>query len=160
MEENFKKCAAPNGPMLIHEITHLFQERMRRTTTEPLQTQNSCRLILRSLARMEGCTQLDLVKATHLKPPTVSVTLKKLEDNGFVRREADVRDMRAIRVYLTEKGRDLHQSTIARLRENDAILLDGITPEEQKVLLDILTRMRDNILHTLESESESQHETD
>ena len=144
----------PTVPMVVNEISRLFDERMRRTTTEPLQTQNSCRMLLRHLAYMEGCTQLDLVRATLLKPPTVSVTLKKLEESGYVRRESDESDMRAIRVYLTERGKALHRSTIARLRENDTILMEGISEEEQAVLLQLLTKMRDNMLRTLEREQE------
>ena len=37
----------PTVPMVVNEISRLFDERMRRTTTEPLQTQNSCRMLLR-----------------------------------------------------------------------------------------------------------------
>ncbi len=156
--EKRRRCCQPTAPMLVHEITRLFDERMRRTTTEPLQTQNSCRLILRHLSHMEGCTQLDLVRVTHLKPPTVSVTLKKLEENGFVLRESDEIDLRAIRVYLTEKGKSLNRSTIARLKECDAILTEGITAEEQEFLLQVLTKMRDNMLAKLESERGGEHE--
>ena len=79
---------------------------------------------------------------------------KKLEDSGFVRRECDENDQRAIRVYLTEQGKALHRSTIGRLRENDAILMEGISEEEQAVLLQLLTKMRDNMLQTLEREQE------
>ena len=44
----------PTVPMLVNTISRLFDERMRQTTTEPLQTQNSCRLLLRHLNHMEG----------------------------------------------------------------------------------------------------------
>ncbi|MBQ2766588.1 MAG: MarR family transcriptional regulator [Clostridia bacterium] len=149
-----KKNFRPTVPMVVNEISRLFDERMRRTTTEPLQTQSSCRMLLRVLSHMEGCTQLDLVRATLLKPPTVSVALKKLEQSGFVRRETDADDLRAIHVYLTEKGHALNRATIARLKSNDAILMEGITEAEQEELLQLLTKMRDNMLCALESERE------
>lgn len=139
-------------PMVLNDISRLFHERMRRTTTEPLQTQNSCRLLLRDLSYMEGCTQLDLVKSTHLKPPTVSVTLKKLEENGLVHRVADEHDLRAIRVYLTDQGKALNESTRSRLKQNDAILMEGITTEEQEFLLKVLTKMRSNMLREMDEE--------
>lgn len=161
MEQNkSKRCCKPTVPMLVNEISRLFDERMRRTTVEPLQTQASCRLLLRHLGHMEGCTQLDLVKATHLKPPTVSVTLKKLEEKGFVQRKTDEHDLRAIRVCLTEKGKALNQATHDRLKEGDAILMESITEEEQEYLLKVLTKMRNNMLQRLESERENKHETD
>lgn len=155
-----ERCCNPTVPMLVNEIARLFDERMCRTTTEPLQNQTSCRLLLRHLAHMEGCTQLDLVKVTHLKPPTVSVTLKKLEDNGFVRRESDENDLRAIRVHLTEKGKALDRATLSRLKEGDDILMEGITAEEQEYLRKVLTKMRNNMLQRLESERDIKHEID
>ena len=148
------------APMLINDIARIFNERMRRTTTEPLQTQNSCRMLLRALGFMEGCTQLDLVRCTHLKPPTVSVTLKKLEENGLVRRVADEHDLRAIRVYLTDKGKALNESTVERLKQGEAILMEGVTEEEQEYLLRVLTKMRDNILREMGEEKGFFHEID
>lgn len=159
---NNKKCcmANPTPPMLVNEISRLFQEFMRRTRVEPLQAQNSCRMLLRSLGHMEGCTQLDLVRATHLKPPTVSVTLKKLEENGFVDRKTDEHDLRAIRVFLTDKGRELNEASFARCKEADAIFMQGITEEETEVLIRVLTKMRGNMLKKFESEPESENEAD
>lgn len=159
MEQNKHRCHCnPTPPLLVNEISRLFQEWMRRTRTEPLQGQHSCRMLLRSLGHMEGCTQLDLVKETHLKPPTVSVTLKKLEENGFVERKTDEHDLRAVRVFLTDKGRELNQSSIARCKKADAILMKEITEEEIEVLLRVLTKMRNNMLQKLESEQTNDHE--
>ena len=153
-------CSNPPPPMLINEISRLFQEWMHRTRVEPLQGQHSCRMLLRSLGHMEGCTQLDLVKETHLKPPTVSVTLKKLEENGFVERKTDEHDLRAIRVFLTDKGRKLNESTIARCKMADDIFMSDISEEEVEILLRVLTKMRNNMLQRLESEPEPDHEAD
>lgn len=155
-----KKCVEPTVPMLINEISRLFMERMRQTTTEPLQTQHSCRALLRALEHMEGCTQLDLVKATFLKAPTVSISLKKLEDSGFVHRETDRDDMRAIRVWLTDKGKALNASTRDRFHSTDEIIQQGITEEEKALLLTTLTKMRDNILNSLQGEYGARHEID
>ncbi len=152
--ENTKNCCnlTPTPPILVNEISRLFSEWMRRTRVDPLQAQHSCRMLLRSLGHMEGCTQLDLVKETHLKPPTVSVTLKKLEENGYVERRADEHDLRAIRVTLTDKGRALNESSIARCKKADSIFMQGITEEEVDVLLRALTKMRNNMIEKLESE--------
>lgn len=153
MESNKKCCSLkPTPPMLVNEISRLFSEWMRRTRVDPLQAQHSCRMLLRSLGHMEGCTQLDLVKETHLKPPTVSVTLKKLEENGYVERKADEHDLRAIRVTLTDKGRALNESSITRCQKADAIFMQDIADEEVEVLFRALTKMRNNMLEKLESE--------
>lgn len=158
-----KKCqcnCTPTPPMLVNELSRYFMDWMNRTTTEPLQGQHSCRALLRSLRHMEGCTQLDLVRETHLKPPTVSVTLKKLEENGFVTRRPDAHDLRATRVSLTDKGRALNDATLDRCRQADAIMMQGVTDEEVEILTRVLTKMRDNMLAAREGEGESDHEAD
>ncbi len=131
-------------PMLINEISQLFKLKMK--DSEIGITQDSARLLILNLARQDGVTQLDLVNATHLKPPTVSVTLKKLADLGFVTRANDKNDMRTVRVYLTDKGRDFNRDSFRRLSEADNILMKGITEDESQILTALLTKMRDNLL--------------
>lgn len=151
-----KNCCKtnPTPPMLVNELSRLFSEWMRRTRVDPLQSQQSCRMLLRSLGHMEGCTQLDLVKETHLKPPTVSVTLKKLEEGGYVERRSDENDLRAIRVTLTDKGREFNESSMVRCRMADEIFMQGITEEEKEVLVRVMNKMRSNMIEKLESEPE------
>ena len=141
-----RRHPAPTPPMLVNEIARLFHNKMRTYDLDGVLSQDSARQIMRALAREDGYSQLDLVKKTHLKPPTVSVTLKKMEEEELVVRRADPMDLRIARVYLSEKGR-LHNETVhKRLRELDAELMRGFSPEESALLLSYLERMRDNIL--------------
>ena len=137
---------SPTPPMLINEIARLFHAKMRSFETDRLLSQDSIRLILRELGHGDGCSQLDLVQKTHLKPPTVSVTLKKLEDEGLVQRVQDPLDMRVTRVYLSEKGRAHHKAVHEHLSCLDTTLMQGFTEEETACLLQFLVRMRNNIL--------------
>ena len=137
---------SPTPPMLINEIARLFHARMRSYETDSMMTQDSVRLILRELGHADGCSQLDLVKKTHLKPPTVSVTLRKLEEEGLVKRRQDPMDLRVTRVYLSEKGQAHHNTVHARLHTVDSLLMQGFGEEETEQLLQFLVRMRNNIL--------------
>ncbi|HOU10746.1 MAG TPA: MarR family transcriptional regulator [Clostridiales bacterium] len=146
------KPALPEGvkespPMLINEISHLCRAKMRAVNSQ--MSQESTRLIITRLARKDGVTQLDLVKLTHLKPPTVSVTLGRLEKLGYITQAPDQGDQRAVRVYLTEKGRELDRTTLERIREIDEILMKGITPDESLQLMALLNKIRHNILQDL-----------
>ena len=138
--------ASPNPPMLINEIARLFQARMRSYDLEGVMAQDSARLIMRALMRSDGCSQLYLVNPTHLKPPTVSVTLRRMEEEGLVRRQQNDMDMRAVCVFLTEKGREHTQRVHQRLKELDAELMKGFSEEELLLMRQMLERMRDNIL--------------
>ena len=133
-------------PMLVNEIARLFHTRMRCQDLEGVMAQDSARLIMHALSRTDGCSQLDLVHVTHLKAPTVSVTLKRLEDAELVCRVQDEMDMRVTRVFLSDKGRAHNQSVKDRLRGIDNELMQGFSEEETAQLMHFLERMRDNIL--------------
>ena len=146
-QEIFSKThPAPTPPMLVNEIARLFHGKMRAFEADGAMTQESARQIMRILSHADGCSQLELVCKTHLKPPTVSITLKRLEADGLVRRVADEMDMRVVRVYLSEKGFAYNKLIHERLKAVDAELMRGFTETETAVLLKYLERMRDNIL--------------
>ncbi len=138
----------PTPPMLINEIARLFHTRMRsQAPAEPgVLTQESARLIMRELSHTEGVSQLHLVTATHLKPPTVSLALKQMEKEGLVYRESDTMDMRISRVYLTDRGRAHNAHVHERLHALDDELMQGFDEAETALLREMLFRMRDNIL--------------
>jgi len=139
-------------PMIINEISRLFAAKMRECESE--MQQESIRLIIISLAHRQGVTQLDIVKKTHLSPPTVSVTLKRLEEQGYISRVTDAVDQRAVRVYLTEKGQQMNLDSLRHAQMVDSILMKNITEEEKELLLGLLRRMRSNILNDFGIEGE------
>ena len=85
---------------------------------------------------------------------TVERAYAMLEEEGYIRRESDPDDMRAMRVYFTEKGRQLDREFFAHALETDAIIMKGITAEESATLEKLLTRMRENILNELNPKGE------
>ena len=131
--------------MLVNELSRLFHHRMR-AEDEKIGMQEGYRHLLFHLAREDNLTQLDLVRRAHLKAPTVSVSLRKMEDAGLVTRSTDPDDQRQTRVLLTEKGRELD----ARMRENiqktEILFAEGLSDEEQQNLKSLLLRMRQNVL--------------
>lgn len=112
--------------------------------------QNSSRAILRELSFKTGLCQLDIARATHLKPPTISVALNKMENEGIVTRVVDSVDMRATRVYLTEKGKEINAQLYSRICHADEIALRGLTDEEKDTLLSLLERIRNNLKEEIE----------
>lgn len=139
-------------PMIINEISRLFAAKMRECESE--MQQESVRLIIISLAHRQGVTQLDIVKKTHLSPPTVSITLKRLEEQGYISRVTDAVDQRAVRVYLTEKGHQMNLDSLHHAQKVDSILMKDITENEKELLLELLRHMRSNILNDFGIEGE------
>ncbi len=146
MKQNEKKCCfEPTPGMLVSEISKLFHDQMNQKS-EQLGFKNGYRQILRHLARKDGVTQIDLVHATHLKAPTISVTLKKMEEEKLVRRETDKNDQRQTHVYLTDKGREMERAFFGKLVETESVLLRNVSAEEKETLCNILKKMRGNLL--------------
>ena len=125
-------------------MSKLFRNRMREQA-EDQRVQGSYREILFHLAREDGKTQLELARLTHLKPPTVSVALGKLEDEGYVVRVADQKDQRCTRVYLTDKGKAIDEKAHEVIEELDLCAVKGMTEEELRQLTVLLFRMRENL---------------
>ena len=137
-----------NNPVkMCNEISHVFRAHMRASCeSDDVMSAHGTRLVVSFLAISDGVTQLDLVNATHMKAPTISVILRKLEEAGIVERKKDKNDQRAFRVYLTEKGRRFDRMNIERLRSTDAAALNGISTEEKETLMRLLSKIRDNLL--------------
>lgn len=131
--------------MLIGHISRAQRSTLRSRENDPIMTQNSCRAILFCLSREEGITQLELSRRAGLKPPTVSVALKHLEDEGYVVRVTDEDDKRAARVYLSDKGHALDKENDERFVTVDNEMMAGFTPEEIELLRSMLLRIRDNL---------------
>ena len=137
-------------PMIINDISHLFHGKMRSVQTEGLLSQHGARMILATLAHHRGLRQTDLVRLTHMKAPTISVLIKKMEAEGLVTGTVLEDDQRAVRLQLTEKGQQLHEVTRAVLRATDEIMMQGFTQQETEQLKGYLNRVRSNLLADLE----------
>ena len=135
----------PRAPRLIIEISRLLRLRMSQEEQSGVMSQNTARIVLAHLAVKGKMNQLDLVKLTHLKAPTVSILLRRMEEEGFVAREQDPGDRRAMLVTLTEKGRRFDSEHLGRITTNDHLAMHGIEGEDEQRLTALLLRIRDNL---------------
>ncbi|WGX95673.1 MarR family winged helix-turn-helix transcriptional regulator [Nocardioides sp. L-11A] len=78
-----------------------------RPLLEPLGLTHPQYLVMLALWEDEPLRVSELSRLLELDPGTLSPLLKRLEAAGYLRRERDPRDERALAVVLTEKGRAL-----------------------------------------------------
>lgn len=135
----------PMAPRMIIEIARMLRFRVRQGEDEGVMGQNTARLVLSHLAVRDHVNQLELVRLTRLKAPTVSVLLRRMEEEGYLMRIPDEADRRAVRVVLTEKGREFDRRHLSNISTNDHLAMQSLTDEEQETLLRLLTRIRDNL---------------
>jgi DNA-binding MarR family transcriptional regulator len=129
---------------LAVDIAKLFDAQMR---VEMLKNgmRASYKQLIRPLSLKDGITQLDLVKITKLKAPTISTTLRNMESDGLVRRETDKDDARATRVFITEKGRDADKKLRSSNTKLEKSFLAVLNETEKEQLLSLLNKIKDNV---------------
>ena len=136
---------SPKAGLLINEISKLFHNKMRKNSDE-LGFKTGYRQVLRFLAHEDGVTQVDIARDAHFTAPTVSVTLKKMEEEGLIRRRTDKKDTRRTRVFITQKGREWESRLHEKIMDCEEILIRGLSEEETQELCRLLTKVRENIL--------------
>ncbi|WP_366344487.1 MarR family winged helix-turn-helix transcriptional regulator [Paenibacillus amylolyticus] len=93
----------------------------------------------------DGVTQMQLCEYLKCEPPTVTNMVKSLEQNGFIYRKRDEHDARVMRIFLTDKGRELEKPVESKWREQQEKLLHSILPEERLILRELMKRMERNL---------------
>lgn len=131
--------------MLIMDLSRLIHDLMREQE-HALGIKSGYRMILFHLNRREdGVSQSRLVSETHLKPPTVSLTLQNMERDGLVERKTNTEDQREILVCLTAAGRSLDKKLHEGIENVDRNISSALTEQEQQQLIELLLKMRGHI---------------
>lgn len=132
--------------MLLGDVSKLFHDKLRNFS-EQIGILDGYRHILFALARSDGRTQYEISVITHLKAPTISVALQKMEADGLVMRFTDETDQRQSRVYITERGREIHEKMKKNLVLSEQNAMNNISEEDEAFLRRILLQMRSNLLN-------------
>lgn len=136
-----------NPVKLCNEIARIFRSKMRESGEhDGVMSQPGARLVLSLLAISDGRSQRELAEETHLRPPTVSVILRRMSEEGMVEIRPSETDMRVKYVYLTDVGRATDFQSIEKIKEMDARGLRGLSAEENETLMRLLAKIRDNLL--------------
>lgn len=126
---------------LLWQISRQYAARCYRQITEQgLQPTQMPFLIM--LHRHDGCSQKQMADWLHIKPPTVNVSIRRLEKSGVVERRKDETDLRVTRIYLTEKGKGISNTILENARETEKIMFGNFTEAE----LILLRRFFEQIL--------------
>jgi DNA-binding MarR family transcriptional regulator len=102
--------------------------------------------VLNHLFRGDGVTQTELADTLEIEKPTLGRLLDRLQAKGWVRREADARDGRVWRVFLTAEVEPAMRTlrTVAAELRRDA--LAGLSAAERERFVDTLLGIRSNLV--------------
>ena len=101
--------------------------------------------VLLELSQSGGLSQIELSRRLHVRPPTVAVMLQRMEKADLICRRQDERDQRVTRVYLTEKGREVHRDVQRMIETIDRESLSDFPREEVLLLKRFLRQIKENL---------------
>lgn len=104
------------------------------------------------LQKQEGISLREMADRLHIKPPTVTVTIQRLEKAGFVFKKPDDKDQRINRIYLTDKGKALSENMLQLVQEDEQVLVEGFSEEEKEMVMSFLQRMVENLMQASQRE--------
>lgn len=102
--------------------------------------------IIMLLFHEDGQTVGQIANRLGVAPATASVSIKRMEKSGFIKRKADEKDARTVKIFLTEKGRAIMENIHNKMNEQEKRITDGLDEEEVNQLSDILDKVIKNII--------------
>ena len=129
---------------ILSDAARLLDDRVAKKTQNH-HLQAGARRVLASLAIRDGVSQLDLIHATHLKAPTISLIVQKMEHDGVITRKTDDLDMRLTRVFLTEKGAEMTAQILEEIHAVENEAMADFTDKERAVFQDLISRIYINM---------------
>lgn len=102
-------------------------------------------ILMMILARREGLTHSEIANILEFSPAAATKIIKRMEQEGYVRREADPDDERVSRVYLCDKGRALTEEIRTAFAGLNRAMFEGIPEADLAQLRHQLNCMQSNL---------------
>ncbi len=102
-------------------------------------------LIMMLLWREDGLSQHDITQLLGKDKTNVARMLYSLESKNFIYRTDCPDDRRSLRVYLTDKGKQLKLEVKPIAESFSALVTQGISDEELALMRRLLNTIRDNV---------------
>jgi len=125
-------------------MTSVWMTLGKRRSHDFANTKGKYRL-LNLLSEQDGLTNAEIVELLDIRPSSVSLQVKGLEDEGYVSRQASAADKRVSLIYLTDKGRQVIATGNSETDSISEDILAGLSASEIAELQRLLTKITKNI---------------
>lgn len=102
-------------------------------------------VILKILRSGGPLPQNDLAFITDRDKASLTRFINTLEKKNLVARIPSSEDKRINLIHLTKQGEKMMEDTWPRIRQLIEKMQEGISPEEQRIVIDVLNRVQENI---------------
>ena len=101
--------------------------------------------VLMCVASNPEVSQKELARVYGVSTATSAVSLKKLEQGGYIERKVDARDNRFNRICITEKGMEAVEKSEIIFQELEQRMFRGFSKEDFEKMGQLLDRIYDNL---------------
>ena len=113
-------------------------------------------VFLMTLYRKGGISQEELSSYLKIDKGTTAKAIRKLEDEGYLVRDIDLRDKRAYRIFLTPKALDVIPTIQGAAKDWENVITSGLSEEESLWVERILHKMAENAYYVKVEDKETE----
>ena len=130
---------------LLYDVAQLYTRRFEARARNLSLRQAQCKTLV-LLAKCEGVSQRRLAEICEIDPVRLVRIVDWLEVVGWAERRSDPRDRKARVLGLTESAKAVVERAWEMGRDTSLEALKGVTSDELHLLMDLLERVRTNLL--------------
>ena len=111
--------------------------------------------ILAYILHNPGCSQKEIAGALRQSPASITLSSKRLEEQGLIEKEIRSSNLRVNHLVVTPKGKENCEKFKEILDKYDAKMFEGFSEDELAQLDSFIKRMEDNLGKTKPDNSEN-----
>lgn len=131
--------------VLVSDVARMLRTELDRRARDQGLTRSQW-LALSRLARFPGVSLSELAEMLEMEKAPAGRLIDRLEDGGWVRREADGKDRRIKRVYPTGAAQMIYQKMRRITRDTMDDALAGLSDSQHKQACEVLGVVKDRLL--------------
>jgi len=116
-------------PYLLNKTTAVLNIKLQKILDQENLTLTQWR-VLAFLSHQDDLTMGELAQNTMTEQSTLSRALRGLEEQGFVRRETNSTDTRAVQVHLQARGHQAFDHLLQKVLTLETAFLDGVSKDD------------------------------
>ena len=129
---------------LLGIVLHRVMKRAK-SKYEEFDLNRSQASILFTLHQRSSMSQKELAESLNMTPPSITSAIRKMEQEGYIRRRQDESDQRVMRLGLTEKGAACVENVKRVADEMHELIFQGMSPEEIMLFRRLLIQINENL---------------
>ena len=135
--------------LLFGQVMHAYMQKSMAVFKE-FRVHPGQAFLLKILNVQDGLSQKELAEHIGVKPPSITVMLKKLEAECHIEKTQDDKDQRITRIFITESGKKLAAKVNSTLYEMEEQAFSNMTELEIMMLRRLLLQMKENLKNETE----------